>query len=95
MIIAVIPKRNARIDQYRNIPFQWTNQNDYQNSIENFGYILSKWSFKGECCKSISFGCRAKPTFFNKSNCSRNLLRLSKLQFEVTFSLLCCNEFQP
>ena len=30
------PKRNAGIDRYRNIPFQWPSQNGHRNGIYNY-----------------------------------------------------------
>jgi hypothetical protein len=36
ILFAVILKQNIGIYQYRNIPFQWINQNGHQNGIDNF-----------------------------------------------------------
>ena len=43
-ILAVNPKRNAGIDQYQNIPFQWLNRNEHQNGIHNYDlyYIFTR-----------------------------------------------------
>jgi hypothetical protein len=35
ILFAVNPKRNAKTDRYRNIPFQWPNRNGCRNGIYN------------------------------------------------------------
>ena len=40
-IFTVNPKRNAGIDRYRNILFQWPNRNGCRNRIYNFGWYAS------------------------------------------------------
>ena len=38
----VNPKRNAGIDRYRNIPFQWPNRNGCRNGIYNIAMNTQK-----------------------------------------------------